>query len=200
MGVEKGLTSPCRGVCRIGDHGRSWSVRQRESTRACFRFGRHPAGGSSSLHFIRGGQVSHLSTDGVSRSPSPRSTEGRKTIALCIWTPPLWKMLSQMVFPLNLATARGEEVRALSEGPPPLQGSQVILPSQGSSGKASNTRGCKLGCPSSCKGRGLVFRHKSQAKPPPRVFLPVTASSERTQCGHVTHVSFQYHLPCMRTG
>lgn len=82
----------------------------------------------------------------------------------------------------------------------PLQCSQVILPSKGSSGKASITCGCKLGCPSSCKGRGLVFRHKSQAKPPPRVFLPATASSERTQCGHVNHVSFQYHLPCTRTG
>lgn len=116
----RGLTS----LCRVDlQSWRLWWVVGgevgRERTGMCVIWKVPPAGMGAAAHisyFIQGGQVPHLSTEGISCStPTTRFHRG-KTIARYTWTTLLYQVLSQVLFPLNLARARSEEGCSLSKG------------------------------------------------------------------------------------
>lgn len=121
--AKKGLT----GLCRVDlQSWRSWWVVIGEAGRECTGmcvFWKVPGWDGSSSHISsEDGQVPHLSTEGVSCSTPHHPVPHRKTTALSTWTTLLYKALSQMLFPLNLATpgVRKAEVcqRGLSRGAP----------------------------------------------------------------------------------
>lgn len=66
LGGVGSIPACAEGVCRAGDHGRLFLVRQRDNARACFCFGRHPAGVGAAAHILsEDGQVCHFSTDEI---------------------------------------------------------------------------------------------------------------------------------------
>lgn len=185
-------------VCRAGESGGLLLRRRGESACVCVLFWKAPSkGGGSSPHFITG--WAGLSFEHRCNQPPARDPQrGRKTTALGIWTTPLCKALSQMIFPLNLATTGMGGRLSPIRGAWPPNAPRSSSPPKPALEKPYITQGCNPGCPSSCKGRGFVFRHGSHAKTPPRGLLPAT-SSEKTECGHVITVSCQCHLACMCT-
>lgn len=77
---------------------------------------------------------------------------GGKTIALCIWTTPLCKVVPQMVFPLNLVTARDEETALPPDAP------RSSSPPRAALEKPYITQGCNPGGPQPLQRQRFCFQ------------------------------------------